>query len=28
LIGKASEIKDAVSKYGKVTEKSIYDDGY
>lgn len=28
LIGKASEIKDAVSKYGKITEKSIDDDGY
>jgi zinc protease len=28
LIGKASEIKDAISKYGKITEKSIGDDGY
>ena len=28
LIGKASEIKDKVSKYGKVTEKEITDDGY
>ena len=28
LIGKASEIKDAVSKYGKVTEKSIDEDSY
>ncbi len=28
LIGKASEIKDAVSKYGKLTEKNIDDDGY
>ena len=28
LIGKASEIKDAVSKYGKITEKSIDTDEY
>ena len=28
LIGKASEIKDAVSKYGKITEKSIEEDGF
>ena len=28
LIGKASEIKDAVSKYGKVKEKSIDEDSY
>jgi zinc protease len=28
LIGKADEIRDKVSKYGKITEKSINDDGY
>ena len=28
LIGKASEIKEAISKYGKLTEKSIDEDGY
>jgi predicted Zn-dependent peptidase len=28
LIGKASEIKDKVEKYGKITEKSIDEDGY
>jgi zinc protease len=28
LIGKASEIKDKVSKYGEITEKEITDDGY
>jgi predicted Zn-dependent peptidase len=28
LIGKASEIKDAVNKYGKITEKSIEEDSY
>jgi predicted Zn-dependent peptidase len=28
LIGKASEIKDKVSKYGKITEKSIEEDSY
>jgi len=28
LIGKASEIKDVVLKYGKITEKSIEEDGY
>ncbi len=28
LIGKASEIKDQVSKYGEITEKEIEEDGY
>ena len=28
LIGKASEIKEAILKYGKLTEKSIDEDGY
>lgn len=28
LIGKASEIKDTVSRYGKVTERNIEEDGY
>jgi len=28
LIGKAGDIKDAVSKYGKVTEKNIEEDSY
>ena len=28
LIGKANEIKDAITKYGKVTEKSIDEDSY
>jgi len=28
LIGKADEIRDMVSKYGKVTEKSIEEDGF
>ena len=28
LIGKADEIRDMVSKYGKITEKSIEEDGY
>ena len=28
LIGKADEIRDKVSKYGKITEKNINDDGY
>ncbi|MCW8803326.1 MAG: insulinase family protein [Ignavibacteriaceae bacterium] len=28
LIGKAREIKDVVTKYGKITEKSIDEDGY
>jgi predicted Zn-dependent peptidase len=28
LIGKASEIRNKVSKYGKITEKNIDDDGY
>ncbi len=28
LIGKANQIKDIVEKYGKITEKSIEEDGY
>ena len=28
LIGKADEIKDQVSKYGTITEKSIDEDGF
>ncbi len=28
LIGKASEIKDSVSKYGEITEQEITEDGY
>ena len=28
LVGKADEIRDAVKKYGKVTEKNIKDDGF
>jgi len=28
LIGKASEIRDKVSKYGKITQKNIEEDGY
>jgi hypothetical protein len=28
LIGKASEIKDQVAKYGEVIEKEIKEDGY
>ena len=28
LIGKADEIRDEVSKYGKITEKSLEEDGY
>jgi len=28
LIGKADEIREKVSKYGKIEEKSIEEDGY
>ncbi len=28
IIGKSSEIKDIVKKYGEVTEKQITDDGF
>ena len=28
LVGKADEIRDAVKKYGKITEKEIKDEGF